>query len=68
LRLRTMRRIWYARIVSVFGDFLAIFAVISVVSFRLHGTAAQVTWVQISYLLPFALFGALAGGLLTAGC
>ncbi len=61
LRLRTMRRIWYAQIVSVFGDFLAIFAVISVVSFRLHGTAAQVTWVQIAYLLPFALFGAVAG-------
>ena len=61
LRLRVLRRLWYAQMVSTFGDFLAIFAIISVVSFQLHGTPAQVTWVQISYLLPFALFGAIAG-------
>jgi DHA3 family macrolide efflux protein-like MFS transporter len=61
LRLRVLRRLWYAQMVSSFGDFLALFAIISVVSFHLHGTPAQVTWVQISYLLPFALFGAIAG-------
>jgi MFS family permease len=61
LRIRVLRRLWYAQMISSFGDFLALFAIISVVSFSLHGTPAQVTWVQISYLLPFALFGAIAG-------
>ena len=56
-----MRRLWYAQVVSLLGDFLALFAVISVVSFRLHGTPAQVTGVQISYMLPLALLGPLSG-------
>lgn len=61
LRLTVMRRVWYAQVVSLLGDFLAIFAVISVVSFRMHGTAAQVTAVQISYMLPLAILGPLSG-------
>ena len=36
---RNFRRLWIAQIVSIFGDFLAIFAVFSVVTFDLHGTA-----------------------------
>jgi len=40
LRLRPARRLWIAQIVSVFGDFLAVFAIIAVVTFQLHGTAA----------------------------
>src|SRR4051812_32448199 len=61
LRVTVMRRVWYAQLVSLLGDFLALFAVISVVSFRLHGTPAQVTGVQISYMLPLAVLGPLAG-------
>ena len=61
LRIDLMRRLWYAQIISVFGDFLALFAVISVLTFRLHATPQQVTGVQISYLLPIALLGVLAG-------
>jgi MFS transporter, DHA3 family, macrolide efflux protein len=61
LRVTVMRRVWYAQVVSLLGDFLALFAVISVVSFRLHGTAAQVTGIQIAYMLPLALLGPLAG-------
>jgi MFS transporter, DHA3 family, macrolide efflux protein len=61
LRLTVMRRVWYAQLVSLLGDFLALFAVISVVSFRLHGTPAQVTGVQIAYMLPLAVLGPLAG-------
>ncbi len=61
LRVDQMRRVWYAQIVSLLGDFLALFAVISVVSFRLHGTPAQVTGVQIAYMLPLAVLGPLAG-------
>jgi hypothetical protein len=47
LRLVVMRRVCYAQLVSLLGDFLAIFAVISVVTYRMNGTAAQVTGVQI---------------------
>jgi len=61
LRIDVIRRIWYAQLVSLFGDFLALFAVLSVVSFRLHGTPAEVTGVQIAYMLPLALLGPLAG-------
>jgi hypothetical protein len=33
LRIEVMRRVFYAQVVSLFGDFLALFAVIAVVSF-----------------------------------
>ena len=61
LGITVMRRIWYAQIVSLLGDFLALFAVISVVSFKLNGTPAEVTGVQIAYMLPLAVLGPLAG-------
>jgi DHA3 family macrolide efflux protein-like MFS transporter len=61
LRIDVMRRVWYAQIVSLFGDFLAIYAVISVISFRMHGTASQVTWAQIAYMLPLAVLGPVSG-------
>src|SRR6478609_5764136 len=61
LGVTVMRRVWYAQIVSLLGDFLAVFAVISVVTYRLHGTPSQVTNVQISYMLPLALLGPLSG-------
>lgn len=61
LRVTTMRRLWYAQIVSVFGDFLALFAVITVMTFKLHSTAQQVTGIQIAYLLPIAILGILSG-------
>jgi MFS transporter, DHA3 family, macrolide efflux protein len=61
LRIPMMRRLWYAQIISVFGDFLALFAVISVLTFKLSANAQQVTGVQIAYLLPIAILGILAG-------
>jgi DHA3 family macrolide efflux protein-like MFS transporter len=61
LRVATMRRLWYAQIVSVFGDFLALFAVITVMTFRLHATPQQVTGIQIAYLLPIALISVVSG-------
>jgi MFS family permease len=60
LRIPTMRGLWYAQLVSSFGDFLALFAVIGVLTFTLHATPQQVTGVQISYLLPIAIL-AVAG-------
>jgi MFS family permease len=61
LRLTVMRRVWVAQVISLIGDFLAVFAVISVVTYRMHGTASQVTGVQIAYMLPLALLGPLSG-------
>src|SRR3954470_17998283 len=61
LRIDVMRRGWYAQVISLFGDFLALFAVIAVVSFRMHGTPAQLTGVQIAYMLPIVFVGPIAG-------
>ncbi len=61
LRIQSVRRLWIAQIVSIFGDFLAIFAVFSVVTFKLHGTATQVSLILVAYLLPLAFIGPLAG-------
>src|SRR5476649_2058543 len=61
LRIEVMRRVWYAQVVSLFGDFLALFAVMAVVSFRMHGTAAQLTGLQIAYMLPIVFVGPVAG-------
>jgi DHA3 family macrolide efflux protein-like MFS transporter len=61
MRIPMLRRLWYAQVVSVFGDFLALFAVISILTFKLHATAQQVTGVQIAYMLPIAILGILAG-------
>src|ERR1700728_3855764 len=61
LRIPFMRHLWYAQIISVFGDFLALYAVISYFTFKLDATAQQITGVQISFLLPIAVLGFLAG-------
>jgi MFS family permease len=56
-----IRRLWLAQLISIAGDFLAIFAVLSTAGFRLHATAAQITGVTLSYMLPLAILGPLAG-------
>src|SRR5258708_20502657 len=61
LELTVMRRVWLAQVVSLLGDFLALFAVISVVTYRMHGTPQQVTGVKIAYMLPLPLLGPLSG-------
>ncbi|MGC2401469.1 MAG: MFS transporter [Acidobacteriaceae bacterium] len=61
LRFPMMRHLWFAQTISVFGDFIALYAVIAVLTFRLHATAQQVNGVQIAYLLPIAVLGAIAG-------
>ena len=61
LRIVPMRRMWYAQIVSVLGDFLALFAVIEVMTFKLHATPQQVTGIQIAYLMPIAILGVISG-------
>ena len=61
LKIAPLRRLWLAQMVSIFGDFLALFAVLTHASFALHATASQVTGITISFMLPFALVGPLAG-------
>ena len=61
LRLRPVRSLWTAQIVSIFGDFLAIFAVFSVVTFDLHGTPNQVGMILVSFLAPLAFISPIAG-------
>ena len=61
LRHKPFRTLWLAQFVSVFGDFLALFGVISLITFRWHGTALQVTTVTIAYILPLAIIGPVAG-------
>src|SRR5690242_2665955 len=61
LRDAPFRTLWLAQLVSIFGDFLALFGVISLITFRLHGTAVQVTAVTIAYILPLAVISPVAG-------
>lgn len=56
-----LRRLWMAQLVSVFGDFLAIYAIFSVVSFRMHKSATDITLVLVFYLLPLAVVSPIAG-------
>lgn len=61
LQHRPFRTLWLAQFVSIFGDFLALFGVISLITFRLHGTAVHVTAVTIAYVLPLAIISPVAG-------
>ena len=61
LRIDVMRRVWYAQLISLFGDWLALFAVIAVVSFTMHGTPREIVGVQIAYMLPIVFVGPVAG-------
>src|ERR1017187_5988102 len=55
------RRLWLGQMVSIFGDFVALFAVQVAITFRMHGTPEDVTGVMVAYLVPFALIGPVAG-------
>jgi MFS family permease len=55
------RRLWLGQMVSIFGDFVALFAVQVAITFRMHGTPEDVTGVMVAYLIPFALIGPIAG-------
>jgi MFS family permease len=56
-KLREFRTIWFGQLVSIFGDFIAIFAIVSLITFRWHGNPLQVTAVVIVYVLPLAIIG-----------
>lgn len=61
LSLPGVRRLWTAQFVSLVGDFMALFAVVSLASFRWHATASQIAGISLAYMLPLAVFGPVAG-------
>ena len=54
-------RLWIAQTVSLFGDFVAAFAVQVAVVFRMHGSARDVTGVLLASLAPAIVLGPVAG-------
>jgi predicted MFS family arabinose efflux permease len=61
LQTPAVKRLWIAQIISIFGDFFAIFAIFSVVTFQLHGTPTQVGGIMVAFLTPFAFISPIAG-------
>ena len=54
-------RLWIAQAVSLFGDFVAAFAVQVAVVFRMHGSAKEATGVLLASLAPSIILGPVAG-------
>lgn len=54
-------RLWIAQTVSLFGDFVAAFAVQVAVVFRMHGSAREATGVLLASLAPAIVLGPVAG-------
>src|SRR5713101_7609531 len=54
-------RLWMGQLVSIFGDFVALFAVQIAVVFRMHGSPGDTTRVMVAFLAPPALIGPVAG-------
>ncbi len=61
LKNRQFFALWLAQFVSTFGDWLALLALFSVVTYRWNGTPYQVAGIFVSFALPFALLGPVAG-------
>jgi DHA3 family macrolide efflux protein-like MFS transporter len=61
LAVTQFRRLWLGQMVSIFGDFVAIFAVQVAITFRMHGTPEDVTGVMVAYMIPLAVVGPIAG-------
>jgi MFS family permease len=60
---RGYRALWAAQFVSVLGDFIALFGVVSFITFRLHGTPSDVTSVILASTLSMALVTPFGGAL-----
>src|ERR1700744_3132327 len=61
LKIVPLRRLGYAQVVSVFGDFLALYAVMTIVTYKLHATPQRVAVIQTPSLLPIAILGIISG-------
>jgi DHA3 family macrolide efflux protein-like MFS transporter len=63
LRNSGYRRLLFGQVISIWGDFLALFAVMDLLAFRLHAGPAAVIMLSFWALLPQAMFSPIAGGL-----
>jgi len=61
LAIPAFRKLWLATLVSIFGDFLALYAIFSEMTFRMHATARAISLVTVFFLLPLAFVGPVAG-------
>lgn len=61
LRNRQFLALWLAQLVSSFGDWLALLAVFSLVTFRWQATPHEIAGIFLAFASPFAFFGPLAG-------
>lgn len=61
IRQRPFRTLLLAQFVSIFGDFLALFGVISLITFRFHGSPVQVIAVSLAFTIPMAVVSPPAG-------
>ncbi len=61
LKHRPFRIMWMAQFVSIFGDFLALFGVILMITYRWHGTVLDITAITICFVLPLTIVGPVAG-------
>ena len=61
LRNRKFLLLWLAQLVSSFGDWLAILAMFSVVTFRWKGSPDEMAWVFVAFIGPLAIMGPVAG-------
>jgi dTMP kinase len=61
LRLRNFRRLWIAMTVSSIGDWIGLFALLSITDRLSHGNPLSIAGLMISRVLPAFLVGPLAG-------
>jgi len=61
LAIADVRRLVIAQLVSVFGDFLAIFAVLTVATYQFHANAIEISYLLVSFMLPLGIISPLAG-------
>lgn len=61
LRNRQFYLLWLAQLISSFGDWLAILAIFSMVTFRWKGSADDMAWIFVSFIGPVSLLGPVAG-------
>jgi MFS family permease len=61
LAIPDFRKLWLATLVSIFGDFLALYAIFSEMTFRMHASARAISLVTVFFLLPLAFVGPVAG-------
>lgn len=61
LRNRQFLALWLAQLVSSFGDWLALMAVFSLVTFRWQGTPQHTAGIFLAFASPFVFLGPLAG-------